>query len=78
MQFIKYIVSAGLGLLGGLIAGIMAEDNSLKSIGKRVIIGFASGLLFSFTGLPNHINTFFAGYAGSHFIDNLYAKYKNI
>lgn len=71
---LEYLVAMGLGAFGGAIRALMATDATLKQGITDVILGAASGLVFKFSGAPNHAGTFFAGYGGSHFISKAYEK----
>lgn len=71
MDYILILESVALGFVGAL-ARELTISRDLKKQWKKLIIGAIAGGLFKLTGLPNHINSFFAGYSGSSFLENIY------
>lgn len=73
---VEHILAFVLGAVGGLCREIMATESSWTYVARSVILGGVNGLLFKFSGAPNHAGTLLAGYTMSHLLGHAYEKVK--
>lgn len=72
----EYLLAFVLGVLGGIARELMASETNKTYFIRSVIIGGICGLLYKFSGMPNHGATVMAGYTMSHFTGHAYEKGK--
>ena len=69
------VFSIGLAVLGAasnvLLVMYDEREISVRKVIAHIGIGFIVGFIFPFTGLPNHLNTFLAGYAAPDILRRL-------
>jgi hypothetical protein len=63
-----------IGALGGLGHFLVKKNWNYKELCKQVLGGGIAGVAFYFTGFPNSLNTFFAGYAGLDIVERIEQK----